>query len=83
VHTEPAVVAQRKLGAGEIIWCGVGPASFRDPRQVAKTLRLVALLLRSGSARPDLAAARSTVDKPGSPLVGPSLGFNPYRYRRW
>ena len=83
VHTDPAVVAQRGIGAGEIIWCGVGPTSFSDPRQVAKTLRLIALLLRSGAARPDLAAARSTAGEPGSPLAGPGLGFNPYKYRRW
>ena len=83
VATTPAVVAARSMGKGEVVWCGVTPADFSDVRQIAKTTRLLAVLLEAGGAQPDLTAGELQVGKPRSPLAVPSLGFNPYTYRRW
>ena len=83
VATTPAVVAVRRMGKGEVLWCGVAPADFADVRQVAKATRLLSVLLQASAARPDLTAAAPQVGKPDSPFAGRSLGFNPYRYRRW
>lgn len=83
VHTVPAVVAWRRLGQGEVIWCSLTPADFTDSRPVAKTLRLLSVLLRAGTAHPDLLASAPTVGQPTSPYARRSLDFNPYKYRRW
>jgi len=84
IHTEPALVAMRKFGKGEIFWCSVTPADFSDTRQVGKTMRLLSALLRAGDAGPDLNAERLLEPgRAGSPYAVPGLGFNPYKYRRW
>ncbi len=83
VGTSPMVVAVRRIGGGEVVWCGVTPSDFQDIRQIAKTTRLLAVLLKAGRARPDLTASELRVGQPDSPFVRRSLDFNPYRYRRW
>ena len=82
-HTDPPVIAIRREGNEEAVWCGIKPADFTDGRQIAKTTRLLAVLLRTGSARPDLTASELLVGQPDSPFVRRSLDFNPYKYRRW
>jgi len=83
VRTSPAVAALRTVGKGEVAWCGVTPDMFKDGRQIAKTIRLLSVLLRAGAARPDLAAADLPVGQSPSPHARRALDFNPYRYRRW
>ena len=82
-HTDPPVIAIRREGNEEAVWCGIKPDDFMDGRQIAKTTRLLAVLLRTGSARPDLTASELLVGQPDSPFVRRSLDFNPYKYRRW
>ncbi|MFW6161618.1 MAG: LamG-like jellyroll fold domain-containing protein [Planctomycetota bacterium] len=82
-HTDPPVVAVRKDGKGDVVWCGVRPDDFQDIRQVTKTMRLLAVLGETGRARPDLTASELRVGQPDSPFARRSLDFNPYRYRRW
>lgn len=83
IHTSPPVVALRRVGRGEVLWCGVTPAGFTDCRYVAKVTRLMSILLQAGDEKPDLTEAKPRVGEPGSPYAVPSLGFNPYHYRRW
>ena len=82
-QTSPCVLAVRKQGKGEIVWCGLTPSDFKGSRQATRTLELLSTVLGSGQARPDMLAPEVELGKPLSPYRERSLDFNPYHYRRW